>query len=91
MWFCIYALAEMSELAAQMYFFLCRRCILGDTFKNTGYVVLIRLVMLFAQVGESTGVEAARPNYVGIDHYFVCLWLNVAKKRRNGVLHKYYK
>lgn len=72
-------------------FFLCRRCILGDTFKNTGYVVLIHLVMLFAQVGESTGVEAARPSYVGIDHYFVCLWLNVAKKRRNNLLHKYYK
>lgn len=69
---------------------LCPRCIFSCIVVVYWEIlsILIDLVVLFAQVGESTGFEVAPPNYVGIDHYFVCSWLNVAKKGRGGLLHK---
>lgn len=45
--FYIYAFTEISELVSQVYFFLCSCCTLGDTFKSTGYAVLINLGVLF--------------------------------------------
>lgn len=81
-------LHKCLSLSPRCIFFLHSCCILGDTFKNTGYVILIDLVMLFAQVGEATGSEVVSPTYVGIEHYFVCSWLNVARKRRDDLLHK---
>ena len=62
MCFCVYAFTQMSELVSQMYFLVCSCCILGDIFKNTGYVILIDLVILFAQVGKSR-FEVAPPNW----------------------------
>lgn len=79
---CIYAFTQMSELVSQLYIFLYSCCIFGDTFKNTGcYYTIIYLNFDRSCVGKSTGFEVVPPNYTGIDHYVVCSWLNVAKKR----------
>jgi len=69
--FDIDALTDMTELVSKMYFFLHSCCMSGDTFKITGCVILIDLVMLFAQVGKSSRLEDAPPTYIGIDHYVV--------------------